>query len=81
MTKKDQRSKRGSEGAWVVERTLIQLLNEMMSGGEKRNGVFVIGATNRPDTNTMYPAITRPGRFGKHLYVPLLNSVQRGLIL
>lgn len=79
MTKKDQRSKRGSEGAWVVERTLIQLLNEMMSGGKKRNGVFVIGATNRPDT--MYPAITRPGRSGKHLYVPLPNSVQRGLIL
>ncbi|CAL9215587.1 unnamed protein product, partial [Arabidopsis halleri] len=71
-------TKRGSEGAWVVERTLIQLLNEM-SGGKKRNGVFVICATNRPET--MDPAVTIPGRFGKHLYVPLPNSVQRGLIL
>ncbi|KAG7646922.1 AAA+ ATPase domain [Arabidopsis thaliana x Arabidopsis arenosa] len=72
-------TKRGSgEGAWVVERPLTQLLNEM-SGGKERDGVFVIGATNRPEM--MDPAITRPGRFGKHIYIPLPNSVQRGLIL
>ncbi|VVA91913.1 unnamed protein product [Arabis nemorensis] len=34
---------------------------------------------NRPEV--LDPAVTRPGRFGIHLYVPLPNSDQRGLIL
>ncbi|XP_010462796.1 PREDICTED: cell division control protein 48 homolog C-like [Camelina sativa] len=72
-------TKRGSgEGAWVVERPLNQLLAEM-SGGQARDGVIVIGATNRP--KEIDPAVTRPGRFGKHIYLPLPNAVQRGLIL
>lgn len=33
----------------------------------------------RPDV--MDPAVLRPGRFGKHLYVPLPSSDDRGLIL
>lgn len=33
------------------------------------NGIFVIGATNRPDI--IDKAILRPERLGVHLYVPL----------
>ncbi|VAH84223.1 unnamed protein product [Triticum turgidum subsp. durum] len=39
-------TKRGMEGAWVVERLLNQLLIEL-DGADQREGVYVIGATNR----------------------------------
>lgn len=71
-------TKRGKEGGWVVERLLNQLLIEL-DGADKRKGVFVIGATNRPDV--MDRAVLRPGRFGKLLYVPLPTPDERGLIL
>ncbi|KAB1212364.1 hypothetical protein CJ030_MR5G025132 [Morella rubra] len=71
-------TKRGKEGGWVVERLLNQLLIEL-DGAEQRRGVFVIGATNRPEV--MDRAVLRPGRFGKLLYVPLPSPYERGLIL
>ncbi|XP_038882465.1 cell division control protein 48 homolog C [Benincasa hispida] len=71
-------TKRGKEGGWVVERLLNQLLIEL-DGAEQRRGVFVIGATNRPEV--MDPAVLRPGRFGKLLYVPLPGPIERGLVL
>ncbi|XP_022925018.1 cell division control protein 48 homolog C-like [Cucurbita moschata] len=71
-------TKRGKEGGWVVERLLNQLLIEL-DGAEQRRGVFVIGATNRPEV--MDPAVLRPGRFGKLLYVPLPGPTERGLVL
>ncbi|KAI4298996.1 hypothetical protein L6164_032496 [Bauhinia variegata] len=71
-------TKRGKEGGWVVERLLNQLLIEL-DGAEQRRGVFVIGATNRPEV--MDRAVLRPGRFGKLLYVPLPSPDERGLIL
>ncbi|XP_010251848.1 PREDICTED: cell division control protein 48 homolog C [Nelumbo nucifera] len=69
---------RGKEGGWVVERLLNQLLIEL-DGADQRRGVFVIGATNRPEV--MDRAVLRPGRFGKLLYVPLPDPDERGLIL
>ncbi|KAL1516916.1 hypothetical protein ABEB36_000748 [Hypothenemus hampei] len=50
----------------VMDRIVSQLLAEMdgLNNGEK---VFVIGATNRPDL--IDPALLRPGRFDKLLYV------------
>ncbi|CAL8159800.1 unnamed protein product [Prunus armeniaca] len=69
---------RGEQGGESVEILLNQLLVELDSG-EKRKGVIVIGATNRPDL--MDPAVLRPGRFGKHMYVPLPNKDERGFIL
>ncbi|KAL9342715.1 hypothetical protein Peur_066040 [Populus x canadensis] len=69
---------RGKEGGWVVERLLNQLLIEL-DGADQRPGIFIIGATNRPEV--MDPAVLRPGRFGKLLYVPLPSSEDRGLIL
>ncbi|RZC65261.1 hypothetical protein C5167_008951 [Papaver somniferum] len=71
-------TKRGKDGGWVVERPLTQLLIEL-DGADKRRGVFVIGATNRPEV--MDEAIKRPGRMGKHMYVPLPGPEERGLIL
>ncbi|KAK6255352.1 hypothetical protein SCA6_016657 [Theobroma cacao] len=71
-------TKRGKEGGWVVERLLNQLLIEL-DGSDQRRGVYVIGATNRPEV--MDRAVLRPGRFGKLLYVSLPNPDERGLIL
>ncbi|CAK9171036.1 unnamed protein product [Ilex paraguariensis] len=71
-------TKRGKEGGWVVERLLNQLLIEL-DGADQRRGVYVIGATNRPEV--MDRAVLRPGRFGKLLYVSLPSPDERGLIL
>ncbi|MDK2795425.1 MAG: transitional endoplasmic reticulum ATPase [Archaeoglobaceae archaeon] len=54
------------EGSRAVERVLNQLLIEM-DGLEELHGVVVIGATNRPDI--LDPALLRPGRFDRLVYV------------
>nr|GEZ38377.1 cell division control protein 48 homolog C [Tanacetum cinerariifolium] len=70
--------KRGEDGGWVVERLVNQLLIEL-DGADQCKGVYIIGATNRPEE--IDQALLRPGRFGKRLYVPLPNQDERGLIL
>ncbi|GBG27870.1 26S proteasome regulatory subunit 8-like [Hondaea fermentalgiana] len=71
--------RRGSDGSnGVSERVVNQLLTEM-DGLEERREVFVIAATNRPDI--IDPAILRPGRLDKLLYVPLPTSKDRVSIL
>lgn len=70
--------KRGSEGNNSSERVVNQLLTEM-DGLEDRRGVFVIAATNRPDI--IDPAMLRPGRLDKLLYVPLPTKEDRHQIL
>lgn len=49
-----------------VERTLMQLLAEM-DGFETRGEVRILAATNRPDI--LDPALTRPGRFDRTIWV------------
>ncbi len=50
----------------VTERVISQMLTEM-DGLEAINNVVVIAATNRPDM--IDPAILRPGRFDKSIYI------------
>ncbi|KAJ8308425.1 hypothetical protein KUTeg_013299 [Tegillarca granosa] len=63
----------GGEGGSSV-RVVNQLLTEM-DGLEERKQVFIIGATNRPDI--IDPAILRPGRLDKMLYVGLPTPEDR----
>lgn len=70
--------KRGSDSNNSSERVVNQLLTEM-DGLEDRRGVFVIAATNRPDI--IDPAMLRPGRLDKLLYVPLPSKDDRLSIL
>ncbi|NLV26463.1 MAG: AAA family ATPase, partial [Methanomicrobiales archaeon] len=60
--------KRGQEHATsrVGESVLSQILTEM-DGVEDLSGVVIIAATNRPDL--LDPALLRPGRLEKHLYI------------
>ncbi|GAU12740.1 hypothetical protein TSUD_122320 [Trifolium subterraneum] len=55
-----------------------QLQNEL-DGAEQRRGVFVIGATNRPEE--IDSALLRPGRFGNHIYIPVPSPDGRVSIL
>jgi transitional endoplasmic reticulum ATPase len=59
---------RGNNGdSHVTERVISQLLTEL-DGLEILTNVIVIAATNRPDI--IDPALLRPGRFDRLLYVP-----------
>jgi transitional endoplasmic reticulum ATPase len=58
----------------VTERVISQLLTEL-DGLEELRDVVVIAATNRPDI--VDPALLRPGRFDKLLYVPLPDQDAR----
>lgn len=61
-----------------VHRTLIQLLAEM-DGFTHLSNVQIIAATNRIDI--LDPAILRPGRFDRIIYVPLPDDEARLSIL
>ena len=68
----------GDGGSGVSERVVNQLLTEM-DGLDDRKSIFVIAATNRPEL--IDPAILRPGRLDKLLYVPLPDPIDRVGIL
>lgn len=76
--------KRGNQGdsGGVMDRIVSQLLAEldgMSEGEEGRGGVFVIGATNRPDL--LDQALLRPGRFDKMLYLGVSDSHEKQLTI
>ncbi|MEM1844019.1 MAG: AAA family ATPase, partial [Desulfurococcaceae archaeon] len=58
---------RGSDPSGVIDRIVNQLLTEL-DGIQPLRRVIVIAATNRPDL--LDPALLRPGRFDKLVYVP-----------
>ena len=70
--------KRSNENNNSSERVVNQLLTEM-DGLEDRKQIFIIAATNRPDI--IDPAMLRPGRLDKLLYVPLPDYEDRCSIL
>ena len=72
--------KRGGDfgDSHVTERLISQLLTEL-DGLEILTNVLVIGATNRPDI--VDPALLRPGRFDRLLYVPPPDRDSRVQIL
>lgn len=65
-------------GSNVTERVLNQLLAEM-DGIESLKNVTVVGATNRPDM--LDPALLRPGRFDRIVYVTVPEKEGRLQIL
>ena len=65
---------RGSDVNRVTDRIVNQLLTEM-DGITERGDVIVMGATNRPDI--LDPALLRPGRFDRIIYVPPPDKVAR----
>jgi transitional endoplasmic reticulum ATPase len=62
----------------VTERVISQILTEM-DGLEELNSVTVIAATNRPDL--VDPALLRPGRFDRHVFIPPPDLETRKAIL
>ncbi len=62
----------------VSERVISQLLTEL-DGIESLENVVIIGATNRPDI--IDPAILRPGRFDRLIFVPAPDYATRLQIL
>ncbi|AWR95818.1 AAA family ATPase [Acidianus brierleyi] len=59
---------RGTDPNRVTERIVSQLLTEMDGISKRNERVTVISATNRPDI--LDPALLRPGRLEKLIYVP-----------
>ncbi|HVU94194.1 MAG TPA: ATP-dependent zinc metalloprotease FtsH [Puia sp.] len=59
------------------ENTLNQLLTEM-DGFGANSGVIVLAATNRADM--LDPALLRPGRFDRHIYLELPDITEREAI-
>lgn len=63
----------------VMDRVVSQLLAEM-DGLNDSASVFIIGATNRPDL--IDPALLRPGRFDKLLYIgPCTDAQSKASVL
>ena len=74
-------TKRGSSNSGVHDRVLSQLLTEI-DGIQSKQGiasVIVVAATNRPDM--LDPALLRPGRFDRKIYVPPPDTESRAQII
>nr|XP_010907043.1 peroxisome biogenesis protein 6 isoform X1 [Elaeis guineensis] len=66
---------RGAAGdsGGVMDRVVSQMLAEIDGLNESSQDLFIIGASNRPDL--IDPALLRPGRFDKLLYVGVNSDV------
>lgn len=62
-----------------VEKRIVATLLAMMDGLRSRGQVIVIGATNIPDV--IDPALRRPGRFDREIYIGIPDRLGREKIL
>ncbi len=62
-----------------VEKRIVAQLLSLMDGVKDMTGVVVIGATNLP--NSLDPALRRPGRFDKEIYIGIPDENARKDIL
>ncbi|WWD19137.1 hypothetical protein CI109_103595 [Kwoniella shandongensis] len=72
----------GGEGGEVERRvvaTMLTLLDGMSQDGPEGERVFVIGATNRP--NSLDPALRRPGRFDREIEIGIPDAPGRRQII
>ncbi|HYH28989.1 MAG TPA: AAA family ATPase, partial [Pseudonocardia sp.] len=67
-----------SSDSGVADRVVAALLTEL-DGAEPRRDVIVVGATNRPEL--IDPALLRPGRLERLVYVPPPDAQARAEIL
>jgi len=68
---------RGFGGQTEANTTVNQLLVEMDGLKEKDTNIVIIGATNAPE-DFLDPALLRPGRFDRKIYVDKPNLEDRG---
>ena len=66
-----RRFSEGSSADREIQRTLMELLNQM-DGFSEINDIKIIMATNRPDV--LDPALLRPGRLDRKIQIPLPNK-------
>jgi transitional endoplasmic reticulum ATPase len=62
-----------------VEKRIVAQLLTLMDGLQERGQVIVIGATNRPEA--VDPALRRPGRFDREIYIGMPDKNARREIL
>ena len=70
---------RGGDAGGVMDRVVSQLLTEMdsLAVAGSVTGVFVMGATNRPDL--LDTALLRPGRFDRKVYLSVCKDASMRL--
>lgn len=69
----------GTSADREIQRTLLELLNQMDGFDETGGKVKMVMATNRPDI--LDPALLRPGRLDRKIEIPEPNETQRFEIL
>ncbi|KAI9216360.1 hypothetical protein BC828DRAFT_418946 [Blastocladiella britannica] len=71
--------RRGSDNAGVTDRVVNQLLTELDGAEGLAKGVYVLGASSRPDL--IDPALLRPGRLDKAVECGMPTGDERAAIL
>lgn len=66
--------RRGTDRTGVTDRIVNQLLTFLDGVEDMLQGVYIIAATSRPDK--IDPALLRPGRLEKHVYVGVPETIE-----